>query len=209
MLTVIAIIFILYICLEIILSNIPFIANFPVIVKIVFQKPSDKSVLYLVINILKSLLIGVLGAIIYDIVMIQIPKINNKIKHRQSLNIIVYNIENIISIYLLTNNFNTDFFNLKSNGFKETKLCLTNEAIYYKDLHSDFCDKSYIFNTYKKSVNEIIESANKILVSKYPISENYEEKIDELMKNDFIQLISQKKYPDATSIDYPFQHHWG
>ena len=202
---IIVILFCLYICLEIILSNIPFVDNLPAIVKCVFQKPSDKSILYLVFNILKSLFIGVLGAVIYDIVMIQMPKTNNKMKHSMLLNNIVYNIENIISVYLLTNNYNTDFSNLNRDKLKETKLCLTNEAIYYKDLHSDFCDKSYIFNTYKKCVNEIIESANKILVSKYPIREKYEEKIDELMKNDLIQLIAQKKYPDATSKEYPFQ----
>lgn len=202
---IIAILFCLYICIEIILSNIPLIDNLPATVKYVFQKPSDKSILFLVFNVLKSLFIGVLGAVIYDIVMIQMPKINNIMKHSMSLNNIVYNIENIISVYLLTNNYNTDFSNLNKDNLKETRLCLTNEAIYYKELHSDSCDKLYIFSTYKKCVNEIIESANKILVSKYPISEKYEEKIDELIKNDLIQLIAQKKYPDATSKEYPLQ----
>ncbi len=197
----------LYVIIEIKLSSIPFINNVPYIISVLFQKPSEESILYLVLNIVRSLAIGIFGALLYDIFAVRIPKYNNVSKHKATIERILMNVEETIAIYLLSNGYdNSNFSNLQSENFENTGICLTNEVIYYKDEGYNYCDKFYIFKSYKKNVDNIKICIDRILNSRFPLPHKYEIVLNKLATSDFISYINRRNLPEIANPNIPFDH---
>ena len=197
----------LYVIIEIKLSSIPFINNVPCIFSVLFQKPSEESVSYLVFNIVRSLVIGVFGALLYDMFAVRIPKYDNISKHKATIERILMNVEEIIAIYLLSNGYeNSNFSNLKSENFENTGICLTNEVKYYKDEEYNYCNKFYIFKSYKKNVDNIKICIDRILNSRFPLPHKYEIVLNKLVTSDFISYINRRNLPAIANPNIPFEH---
>lgn len=203
---IIIIAIILFIFIEIKMSDIPFVKGTPLLIELLFQKPLDSTFSYLLFNTSKSILIGVFGACLYDIILVQLPKwLININKHKEKLNEILFSIENIISIYLLTNGYDSSLSNLSDEKFSNTGICLTNETIYYKDVHDEYYDKIYIFDSYKKNVSNILSAAKKILNARFPIPPKYEDYLDQLVSANFITFIQKRKFAETTEPNQPFK----